>query len=84
MKMLVWLVGMFKYIKNIFTIVLGGIIVYLLRRNSKLKENNNNLKEEVIKNEKVAKRTVKIVKILSENSNRNLDGNIERMRRDEL
>ena len=82
--MWLWLIGIFKNIKNVLSLVLGGIVIYLFNRNNKLKEDNNNLKQKVINNEKFTKNTKKVIKILSENNNTDLNGNIERMRRDEL
>lgn len=82
--MWLWLIGISRNINNILSLVLGGIVIYLFNRNNKLKEDNNNLKEKVINNEKITKNATKVIKILSENNNTNLNGNIERMRRDEL
>lgn len=82
--MWLWLLGIARNIKNLFAIVLGGIVVYLLNRNKKLKQDNNNLKQKIDTNEKFTKNATKVIKILSENNNTNLDGTIERMRRDEL
>ncbi len=75
---------LFKKIETTGLAVLGIFAFIIFGKNSRLKKENDKLTEQVKSSDELVKIQKKVIEVAKNNKPTDIDGNIERMRKDKL